>query len=107
MKLSIDELKQKISPIARKYDLRAVYLFGSYARNEATDQSDVDILVDRADSKIKGMFDMGALYEELSESVGKQIDLVTMQTLQQQSTRQRTPFFVSNVEEERVKIYDE
>ncbi len=78
----------------------------SYARNEATDQSDVDILIDRAGSKIKGMFDMGALYEELSASVGKQIDLVTMQTLEQQSTRQRTPLFVSNVEAERVKIYE-
>lgn len=106
MTFSIDELKQRITPIAQKYDLRAVYLFGSYARNEATDQSDVDILIDRAGSKIKGMFDMGALYEELSASVGKQIDLVTMQTLEQQSTRQRTPFFVSNVEAERVKIYE-
>lgn len=106
MTFSIDELKQKITPIAQKYDLRAVYLFGSYARNEATEQSDVDILVDRAGSKIKGMFDMGALYEELSASVGKQIDLVTMQTLEQQSTRQRTPLFVSNVEAERVKIYE-
>lgn len=106
MTFSIDELKQKITPIAQKYDLRAVYLFGSYARNEATDQSDVDILIDRAGSKIKGMFDMGALYEELSASVGKQIDLVTMQTLEQQSTRQRTPLFVSNVEAERVKIYE-
>lgn len=106
MTFSIDELKQRITPIAQKYDLRAVYLFGSYARNEATDQSDVDILIDRAGSKIKGMFDMGALYEELSASVGKQIDLVTMQTLEQQSTRQRTPLFVSNVEAERVKIYE-
>lgn len=106
MTFSIDELKQRITPIAQKYDLRAVYLFGSYARNEATDQSDVDILIDRAGSKIKGMFDMGALYEELSASVGKQIDLVTMQTLEQQSTRQRTPLFVSNVEAERVIIYE-
>lgn len=106
MTFSIDELKQKITPIAKKYDLRAVYLFGSYARHEATEQSDVDILVDRAGSKIKGLFDMGALYEELSASVGKQIDLVTTQTLEQQSTRERTPLFVSNVEAERVKIYE-
>lgn len=106
MTFSIDELKQKITPIAKKYDLRAVYLFGSYARHEATEQSDVDILVERAGSKIKGLFDMGALYEELSASVGKQIDLVTTQTLEQQSTRERTPLFVSNVEAERVKIYE-
>ena len=43
---TIDELKQKIVPIAARYNLPAVYLFGSYARNEATEESDVDILID-------------------------------------------------------------
>ncbi|MDR3294725.1 MAG: nucleotidyltransferase domain-containing protein [Clostridiales Family XIII bacterium] len=35
------------APIAIKYQLPTVYLFGSYARGEATDDSDVDILIDR------------------------------------------------------------
>lgn len=106
MIFTLDELKTRISPIAKKYGLRAVYLFGSYARNEATEDSDVDILIDRTGSKIRGMFDMGGLYSDLRESIGKDIDLVTTQTLEQTGTRQRTPLFVENLYSERVKIYE-
>lgn len=106
MIFTVDELKQKIEPIAKKYELRAVYLFGSYARNDATDNSDVDILIDREGSKIKGMFDMGGLYNDLRDSVGKEIDLVTTQTLEQKSTNWRTPLFIKNVQTERIKIYE-
>ncbi len=92
--------------MARKYSLRAVYLFGSYARNEATEDSDVDILVDRANSSIKSLFDMGGLYNDLRESVGKEVDLVTTQTLEQESTKERTPWFVENLRAEMIKIYE-
>lgn len=37
--------------------------------------------------------------------IGKEIDLVTTQTLAQDSTRRRTPMFVDNIESERVTIY--
>ena len=102
---TVDGLKARVSPIAKKYGLRAVYLFGSYARNEATEDSDVDLLIDRTGSKVKGMFDMGGLYLDLQESIGKEIDLVTLQTLEQESTRRRTPAFVSNLNAQRVQIY--
>ena len=62
---SYKELKRRIAPIAKKYELCAVYLFGSYARNEAADTSDVDILIDRNGSRIRGMFEMGGLYNDL------------------------------------------
>ncbi len=100
-----DEIKSRITPVARKYKLKAVYLFGSYARNEATEDSDVDILIDRQDSLIHGLFEMGGLYNDLQESVGKEIDLVTTQTLGQKSTQQRFPHFVENLKADMVKIY--
>lgn len=106
MVYSVDEIKTRVAPVARKYQLRAVYLFGSYARNEATEASDVDILIDRTGSTIKGMFDMGGLYNDLRDSIGKEIDLVTTQTLEQKSTRQRTPWFVKNLQTEMMKIYE-
>lgn len=101
---SIDELKKRIAPVAEKYRLSAVYLFGSYARNEATDDSDVDVLIDRTDSSVKSMFDMGALYNDLCESIGKEVDLVTTYALTQDST-DRTPWFTENVMRERVAVY--
>ena len=104
MILSIEELRRRVAPVAEKYQLPAVYLFGSYARGDATDHSDVDILIDRSGSRIRGMLDMGSLYTDLRDEVGKEIDLVTTQTLEQRSTSERTPEFVESVRAEMRRI---
>ena len=101
MVYTIEELTQKITPIARKYDIPAVYVFGSYARGDAADNSDVDVLFQRNGSTIVGMFDMGALYNDLDECLGKTLDLVTTETLEQDCTKERTPWFVENLLKER------
>lgn len=106
MVYSIDELRKRITPVAKKYNLRAVYLFGSYARNEATEDSDVDILIDRTGSSVKGLV-MGGLYNDLSESLGKGIDLLTTYALTQDGDRDRTPWFTENIMKERVPIYEQ
>ena len=103
---TMDELRERITPVAKKYHLKAAYIFGSYARGEAKENSDVDILVDRTGSNIQGMFGIGGLYNDLSESIGKKIDLVTTQSLEQRSTKERIPTFVDAVNSERVKIYE-
>ena len=105
MVYSIEQLKERIVPIAIKYNLPAVYLFGSYARGEANDDSDVDILVDRTGTQLKGMFAMGGLYNDLCNVVEKSIDLVTTGVLEQESTKKRTPWFVEDLEREKLKIY--
>lgn len=106
MIFTMNELKERIAPVAAKYRLREVYLFGSYAREEAAEDSDVDLLIDRTGSVIKSMFDMGGLYNDLRESLGKEVDIVTTQTLEQKSTICRVPFFVDNLKAERIKIYE-
>ena len=106
MIFTMNELKERIAPVAAKYKLREVYLFGSYARAEAAEDSDVDLLIDRTGSVIKSMFDMGGLYNDLRESLGKEVDIVTTQTLEQKSTICRAPFFVDNLKAERIKIYE-
>jgi hypothetical protein len=53
------------------------------------------------------MFDMGGLYNDLTDCLGKPIDLVTTQTLEQSSTRTRTPQFVENLYRERLKLFSE
>jgi predicted nucleotidyltransferase len=105
MVYTIEQLKERIAPVASKYRLPAVYLFGSYAKGEATEESDVDILVDKTGTELIGLFAMGGLYNDLEEAVGKPIDLVTTGALEEKSTRDRTPWFVKNLEKERVKIY--
>lgn len=101
---TVDEIKSRVMPLAEKYELHAVYLFGSYARNEATENSDIDLLVDRSGSKIRTMFEMGGLYEDLCRAMCKEVDLVTTQTLEQNSTKTRNPTFIKSVQEERIRL---
>ena len=42
---SLDDIKAMVKPIAEKYHVEAIYLFGSYARGEADEESDLDFLV--------------------------------------------------------------
>ena len=49
MVYTVDQIKDKIYPVAEKYDLSKVYLFGSYARGEADEKSDVDVALELED----------------------------------------------------------
>lgn len=40
------EIADKVRPIAKAYGIDKVYLFGSYARGEATEESDIDFYVE-------------------------------------------------------------
>jgi len=44
--LSIEEIKSYIIPVVKKYPVDKVILFGSYARGDASDTSDVDLVVE-------------------------------------------------------------
>ena len=44
--LTIEKIKAAIIPICERYGVDKVCLFGSYARDEADEQSDVDLFVD-------------------------------------------------------------
>ncbi len=75
---------QIAKPVAEGYCLPAVYLFGSYARGTADDESDVDLLVDTTGTALKSLVTLGALYNDLEEALDKKIDLVTVSSLTEQ-----------------------
>jgi len=102
---TIEQLKEKITPIALKYRLPAVYIFGSYARGDATEASDLDFLIDRTDSTIRSLLDMGALYCDLNDSFQKNVDVITVDALDQPDVQRRTPDFKEHLYKERIVIY--
>ncbi len=101
---TIEEIARRITPVARKYRLAAVYVFGSYARGEATADSDVDLLVDLCGSVIKGL-NFVNLYNELEAALGIGIDIVTADSLQIPTTRRGQLHFRETVQRERKMIY--
>ena len=101
-----DQIRQIVAPIAEKYHLKAVFLFGSYARGDATENSDVDLLVDTTGTSLKSLLSLGALYCDLEAALGKPIDLVTVSTLEQKAQMPSEAQFRETVIQERVNIYD-
>jgi uncharacterized protein len=69
----LEQLKIKVTPILKKYGVIRAGVFGSYARGEATKKSDIDFYV--IYPKGTSLFDIGGLYSDLEERVGKKIDL--------------------------------
>jgi predicted nucleotidyltransferase len=61
--------------ICRKNDVAMLGVFGSMARGEATDQSDVDLLV--RFSKRKSLLSLVALERQMSTALGRKVDLLT------------------------------
>ena len=101
---TVEEISRRVAPVAERYGLAAVYLFGSYARGEATAESDVDLLVDLRGSRVRGMI-LGALYSELEEALETGIDLVTVASLEQPTTHRSQLRFREAVRRERKMIY--
>ena len=99
---TLEQLKELIAPIAEKYRLSAVYLFGSYARGTAKEASDVDLLVDTTGTSLTSLFALGALYCDLEDALQKRVDLITISALQQLPSEQD---FRQTVMRERVKLY--
>ena len=77
--LTIDEIREKIAPICKEYGVKRAWLFGSYARGDATEDSDVDIRIEETEGnqKLCGMFELGGLYSDLEAVFPSGIDLIT------------------------------
>ena len=75
--LSIDRIKQAVAPLAVKYDIMKVDLFGSYAGGNATEESDIDFLV-LFNKQVPSIFSVMGFKEELEQSLNYSVDVVTM-----------------------------
>ena len=102
---TVDEIRDIVTPIAKKYQLKAVYLFGSYARGDATESSDIDLLMDTSDTPVKTLFDLGALYCDLEDALQKPIDLITVNSLLQTIQIPSELSFREAVQRERMVLY--
>lgn len=92
---SFQELQRLLTPVFKQYGIKRAYLFGSYARNEATADSDIDIKIESG--AIKSLFGLGALYEDIVAVLKKSIDLVTTDALEHKANQAHTQYFRSNI----------
>jgi predicted nucleotidyltransferase len=71
--------REEIKQLAANYGAYNVRVFGSVARREAREDSDLDVLVDLESDR--SLFDLGGLLIELQNLLGCNVDVVTEQGL--------------------------
>ena len=93
---SIDEMKHIVAPIAERYGVDRIFLFGSRARGDHNTESDIDLRLDKG--RIVGAFTLCKLYSELSDALQMKIDLLTTGSLDEE--------FLRNIKNDEVLLYD-
>jgi len=80
----LKQLSAALPDLQQRYNIRDIAIFGSVARDEARENSDVDVLVEFMPGKTGGYFKFFRLQRELEVLLGTRVDLVTLDGLKHQ-----------------------
>ncbi|MBR1530817.1 MAG: helix-turn-helix domain-containing protein [Eubacterium sp.] len=75
--VTIDYIKEKCAEVFQNYEVEFCYLFGSYAKEQANEKSDIDLLIS---SNVKGLKYFG-MVEELRTTLNKKVDALDINQL--------------------------
>ncbi len=70
-------ISEQIIPILRQHHVEHASLFGSFARGEQTDESDVDLLVEFEEQYHASLLDIAGLKVDLEDQLGRKVDVVS------------------------------
>jgi hypothetical protein len=77
----LDFDKEALGRLCRRHRIRRLSLFGSVLKGVARSDSDIDLLVEFEPDAVPGLIGMAAIEAELSELLGRKVDLRTRQEL--------------------------
>ena len=92
---TMDEIRSVVSQFAAQYGAKRVYLFGSYARGDMAENSDIDLRIDKG--RIKGL-QLAGLLLDLEDSLGCPVDLIPTTSLDQR--------FLDSIRDDEVLLYE-
>ncbi len=75
----IDEIKKTLIEVLKKHGVKKAALFGSIVRGEATEESDIDLLIEFGGRK--SLLYLAGLKLELQELLRRRIDVLTYKSL--------------------------
>ncbi|MDO8594453.1 MAG: nucleotidyltransferase family protein [bacterium] len=94
----IKQIAEKAAPVFEKYGIKYAGLFGSYARGNEREGSDIDILVRRGNKSLS-LFDFFDMKDEISDALNKKVDLVSEKAV--------IPYFKDHIFNDLKVIYGE
>ena len=86
--LSFDTLRAILDAVCAKRPIARIEVFGSVARGESGENSDIDLLVEFMPGARAGLFEMGELKEDLEDRLGRRVDLLSRRAVE----RSRNPY---------------
>lgn len=98
---TINQIKKLTEPIFRKYKVDRAYIFGSYARGDFDENSDIDIIIEA--KNIRSLLVIGAMLETLKQVLKKEVDLIEEECFNKMDDFEEE--FYNNIKRERVVIY--
>lgn len=97
MPYTLNEIRNKATPIAIRYGVEELSLFGSYARGDADEKSDLDFLVRKG--SMKGLIAYCGMIADLEDAFRCHVDLVMKNAIKDEK-------FFEEVRRDEVKIYE-
>ena len=100
MQRIIEENKQQLIALCKKYDVQSMYVFGSASSEDFKESSDIDILIDfKKNISIEKYTDnYFELHDKLEALFNRKVDLITENSLS-------NPYFIESVEETKRLLY--
>ena len=80
---SVNEIRDILRPVFESAPVYSAILFGSYAKGQATEKSDIDIVIDSHGELLNINF-YGVL-EDITQALGKPVDLIEMSEIRPES----------------------
>ena len=96
--MTIDEIKNIITPLVSHYPINRVILFGSHARGDATEHSDIDLIID-SEGRLNA-FDYFGIIGMIVKKTPVKVDIFELDEVKKPST------LYDNIKKEGVVIYE-
>ncbi len=92
---TLADIQSVVSQLAKEYGAQRVYLFGSYARGDMNQNSDIDLRIDKG--SIRG-WELAGLLVDLEDALGISVDLIPSGSLDAR--------FLASIREDEVLLYE-
>ena len=93
---TVEQIRSIATPIARSYGVKSLSLFGSYARGDNSESSDIDFRIEKG--RVKGL-QMAFLHDELEDALHRPVDLL--------STGALNEAFLASIRKEEKLLYEQ
>jgi predicted nucleotidyltransferase len=101
----LQQIKELAEPIAKKYNLKSIWVFGSYARGEASDESDVDLLIDYSDSNALNLHGFIDMADEFEQTLNKKVDFISAENLNAPTIKKYRSKLINIINKEKILLY--